>query len=213
METRLLEQVVAIVGDVETESAAKGESKAVGQLDLLRALGHEIRLHILGILSYRDLSPAELARERGEPVSKVAYHFRLLEELGCAEVARTRQVRGSVEHFYRRAGFVVFDDEAWSKLPDEVQEVISASIARDLFGRMSTAMRAGTFNARSDRHLSWTPLRLDEAGWKEMMAALASVFDSMVEIQNRASGRLAESGEEGLLATIALAGFESPAED
>jgi len=83
----------------------------LAQLQLLRALNHEVRLQILGILGQRELSPAELARERGEPVSNVAYHFRMLEELGCAKVVRTRQVRGSVEHFYRGSGVVHY---SWS---------------------------------------------------------------------------------------------------
>jgi hypothetical protein len=187
---------------------------ALGHVDLLRALAHEIRLHILGILSYRDLSPAELARERGEPVSKVAYHFRLLEELGCAEVVRTRQVRGSVEHFYRRTGFVVYDDDSWAQLPGEVQDVVTGTTINDLIGRMVQALRAGTFNARENRHFTWTPVKLDEEGWEEMTELLAATFAAISEIETRAGARLDSNGHgnQALTATVALAGFESPSE-
>jgi DNA-binding transcriptional ArsR family regulator len=198
-----------------TESAvdaAQSQVSVVAQLDLLKALAHETRLQILGILSYRDLSPAELARQRAEPVSKVAYHFRLLEELGCAEVVRTRQVRGSVEHFYRRTGFVVYDDDDWSRLPAEVQDVITASIVKDLFGRITRAMRAGTFNERTDHHLTWTPVRLDEPGWEEMTGLLMRTFDAIAAIEDRAAARLENGGGASMLATVALAGFESPAD-
>lgn len=92
------------MGDRGDAGVGEAPSEAVGQIELLRTLAHEIRLHILGVLSYREVSPAELARERGEPVTKVAYHFRLLQQLGCVEVVRTRQVRGSVEHYYRLKG-------------------------------------------------------------------------------------------------------------
>jgi DNA-binding transcriptional ArsR family regulator len=184
----------------------------VGQLELLRALGHEIRIHILSILAHRDLSPAELARERGEPVSKVAYHFRMLDELGCAEVVRTRQVRGSVEHFYRRTGFSVYDDEAWSRVPAEVQDVVTGTAVETLLGRIAQAMRAGTFNARGDRHLTWTPVQLDEKGWREMVALLSATFDEVGEIEARAASRLDDNGRRALTATVAIAGFESPAE-
>lgn len=184
----------------------------MGQLELLRALGHEIRINILSVLAHRDLSPAELARERGEPVSKVAYHFRLLEELGCAEVARTRQVRGSVEHFYRRTDFLVYDDEAWSRVPSEVQDVFTGTTVDGLVGRIAQAMRAGTFNSRGDRHLSWTPVQLDEKGWRELVALLAATFDEVAAIETRAAARLDGNGDAALTATIALAGFESPAE-
>ena len=189
-----------------------GQSRAgvIGQLTLLKALAHETRLQILGILSYRDLSPAELARQRAEPVSKVAYHFRLLEELGCAEVGRTRQVRGSIEHFYRRTGFVVFDDESWSMLPSEVREVVTSTTMKDLFGRMARAMRAGTFNSREDRHFTWRAARLDETGWGEMVATLTGAFAEIEAIERRSAARLAAGSDPGMLATVALAGFESP---
>jgi DNA-binding transcriptional ArsR family regulator len=184
----------------------------VGHLALLKALAHEIRLHILGILSHRELSPAELARERGEPVSKVAYHFRLLEQLGCAEVVRTRQVRGSVEHFYRRTGFVVYDDAAWCRLPAEVQDVVTSSTIRDLFGLMAEALRAGTFNAREDRHLTWTPVRVDETGWDELTELLRTTFAALDGIEERAASRLGGGAGGEVLVTVALAGFESPKE-
>ena len=203
---------MTIVSETRAEIAAKPAAAAVGHLELLKALAHETRLQILGILNYRDLSPAELARERAEPVSRVAYHFRLLEELGCAEVAWTRQVRGSVEHFYRRTGIVVFDDDAWDRLPAEVQEVVTDTAMRGLFGQMARAVRAGTFNSHGDRHFSWRSLRLDETGWQEMTDALNTVFAEVEAIARRAEARLGESPGEDLLATVALAGFESPAE-
>lgn len=68
----------------------------------LKGLAHPIRLAILVALGQGDLSPSRFARSRGEPVSNVSYHFRLLADLGLIELARTRPVRGSVEHIYRR---------------------------------------------------------------------------------------------------------------
>lgn len=66
------------------------------------ALAHPIRLAALVALSRGDLSPSQFARSRGEPVSNVSYHFRLLAEVGLIELARTRPVGGSIEHIYRR---------------------------------------------------------------------------------------------------------------
>jgi hypothetical protein len=186
------------------------ERPVVGHVELLKALAHETRLQILGILSYRDLSPAELARQRAEPVSRVAYHFRLLEELGCAWVVRTRRVHGSVEHFYRRTGVVAFDDDAWARLPAEVRDVVTDMAIKELVGRMARAIRAGTFDSHTNRHFTWRAVRLDELGWEEMTAALNSTFEAVAEIERRAGERLAAEAAPGLLATVALAGFESP---
>lgn len=68
----------------------------------LKGLAHPIRLAALVALSRGDLSPSQFARSRGEPVSNVSYHFRLLAEVGLIELARTRPVGGSIEHIYRR---------------------------------------------------------------------------------------------------------------
>jgi DNA-binding transcriptional ArsR family regulator len=186
------------------------ESEA--HLRLLKALAHPVRMHLLGVLSHRDISPAEFARERGEPVSNVSYHFRALEKLNCIEVVRTRPVRGSTEHFYRRTETVVFDDDSWPRLPGEARQIVASSILRDLVGRMTKAIQAGTFTAREDVHITWKPVHLDERGWSEVTAILASAFEAIGEAEVRAVQRMAESGEEGLVATVALAGFESPRE-
>jgi DNA-binding transcriptional ArsR family regulator len=201
------------VGVVEEKGPANVTGPpGVGHIELLKALAHETRLQILGILSFRDLSPAELARQRAEPVSKVAYHFRLLEELGCARVVRTRRVRGSVEHFYRRTGVVIFEDDAWAALPEEVREVVTHTAVKELVGRMARAIRCGTFEAHPNRHFSWRAVELDDLGWEEMTAALNATFAKVSAIQERAAVRMEESSEAPLLATVAIAGFESPVE-
>jgi DNA-binding transcriptional ArsR family regulator len=69
----------------------------------LKGLAHPIRLAALIALGRGELSPSQFARSRGEPVSNVSYHFRLLAEIGLIELVRTRPVRGSLEHIYRRA--------------------------------------------------------------------------------------------------------------
>ncbi len=191
---------------------AKEKSAELTHVQLLKALANPIRLHLLGILSYRNISPAEFARQRREPVSNVAYHFRALEKLGCIEIVSTRPVRGSTEHFFRRTGTIVFDDESLIYMPDEVRQIVASSIIRDLVGRMTQALLAGTFTAREDVHFTWKPVKLDEQGWTEAVAVLATAFEEVGEIEVRAADRMAESGEEGLVATVALAGFESPKE-
>jgi hypothetical protein len=167
----------------------------------------------LGILSHRDqISPAEYARLRSEPVSNVAYHFRALEKLDCIELVDTRQVRGSTEHYYQRAGNVVFDDDTWLEMPDEARQIVATSIVRDLVGRVTQALQAGTFTARKDVHITWRPVDLDEDGWIEVASILNGTFDAIAEAEVNAEKRLAKTGEKGLVATVALLGFESPVE-
>lgn len=191
------------VGDMRIESD-------LDHVRLLKGLAHPIRLELLGILSYRDISPSEFARHRGEPVSNLTYHFNTLEELGCIELARTQPRRGSVEHIYRRIKRVIFTDRDWLVMPDEARQIVASSILRDLIGRMTQALQAGTFTAREDVHITWRPVTLDEQGWKEVTKILKEAFDAVSTAEVDAIERMRESEETGLEATVAMAGFESP---
>jgi DNA-binding transcriptional ArsR family regulator len=86
---------------------------------LLTALKHPLRRRILRSMPEGEpASPRELAAELEEPLSNVSYHVRVLAECGVLELVRTRQVRGSMQHFYRStlesewARFVVGLDDA-----------------------------------------------------------------------------------------------------
>lgn len=65
--------------------------------------GHPLRRSLLRryLQSERTLSPKELAELEGMSLSRVSYHVRVLFECDAIEAARTRQVGGAVEHFYR----------------------------------------------------------------------------------------------------------------
>lgn len=177
---------------------------------LLKGLAHPIRLELLGILSYRDISPAKFARHRNEKVSNIAYHFRLLEELGCIEIAEMRPRRGSIEHIYRRVKRVIFSDRDWLIMPDEARQIVASSILRDLIGRVAQALEAGTFTARDDAHITWRPVHLDEVGWLEVVKILAGTFEAITEAEAQAADRMSASGDKGFDTTVALLGFESP---
>ncbi len=197
------------------ESRGRGETSRAGRqggsdhFESFKALAHPVRLRLLGVLSDRTMTPAEFARECNEPIPNVAYHFRYLRDLGWIEVVGTNPAGGSLEHVYRRTAVPIFSDDDWMRLPDEVRRILASTTANELFSRIGQAIEAGSFTARN-AHISWTPLRIDEQGWTETMELLDSTFKQADEIAARATDRLAHSKEDGLVATVALAGFESP---
>jgi hypothetical protein len=69
---------------------------------------------------------------------------------------------------------------------------------------------AGTFDARGDRHLSWTPLVLTGEGRERLIAAVDAFFVSLFDEQEDAKLRMARSGERPITATVGLAAFDSP---
>jgi DNA-binding transcriptional ArsR family regulator len=184
-----------------------------GHIRLLKALAHPMRLEILHLLGYRDASPKDFALDHGLEISQVSSHFRKLAELGFIELVRTRPVRGSTEHIYRRIRRPVFSDSDWLVLPDEVLQIIASTTMGGLVDQMTLALQGGTFTARSDTHLSWWRMRLDEQGWREVIAFLKATFDAIEKARERSTERMRASGKAGFEATVALAGFESPLEE
>jgi DNA-binding transcriptional ArsR family regulator len=71
--------------------------------DLFVALAHPLRREVLRSLIREDsvLSPRELAASLSVPLSKLSYHVRVLAKCGAVRLVRTKQIRGSTQHFYR----------------------------------------------------------------------------------------------------------------
>jgi DNA-binding transcriptional ArsR family regulator len=177
---------------------------------LIKALAHPLREQLLAMLNERVASPNELAKELGEGLSQVSYHIKVLRDYDCIELVKTEPRRGAVEHFYRGIKRVYFHNQDWELLPKEVQSGISANVLQSIVDDAVEALNVGTFDAREDRHLSWTPLVVDEEGWRDLYLLLNETLERILDIQADSSGRLAEAGAEGIPVVTSLMGFEAP---
>lgn len=173
-----------------------------------------LRLKIVIELYMREMSPTQFFEAfGGGSVARVDRHFRKLAEHGWLRLVRREsggRRRGGTEHFYRATELAVFDLDAWSQLPYALRVAFSWTTFEQLADRVREALEAGTFDARSDRHLSWTPVLLDQLGWERVIAAVDALFESLSEEQADAKLRMVRSGEKPILATVALGAFESP---
>ena len=176
---------------------------------LLKALAHPGRAQALTVLNQRVASPSELAQEQGEAVGYVAYHVRVLHELGLIELVKTRQVRGATEHFYRGSVKPYLSDDFWARLPEDARNGISVAGLDVLNKAIKEAFEAGTFDGRTDRHLSNVTLDLDEAGWREANTLLNSCLEGLMRIGEESTAR---NGKPTVRATFGLMGFESPSQ-
>ena len=180
---------------------------------LAKALANSVRVEILAVLSHRQISPVGYFREYGGKLPSIAYHFKVLENYECIELAETVKRRGALEHIYRCSKKPLLGDADWKLLPLSVRGGISGAILRTLVERARHSIEQGTFDARDDRHFTWSPLTVDRKGWSEMTALLAKTLASLERIEGKAGNRMAKSDEEPITVTVALAGFESPAQD
>jgi DNA-binding transcriptional ArsR family regulator len=119
--------------------------------NLAKALSHQLRQRVLERLSVDgEASPSQLARYLGAPVANVAYHVRVLLELDCVELVRTRQVRGALEHFYRAIIQPWLDPEQWAQLPASLRR-------RRSLGRCATSCRTRPMLASRADSITPTP--------------------------------------------------------
>lgn len=193
--------------DMATNGMRERQQSGIDQR-LVKALSHPHRLHALKILNERTASPIQLAPIVGTTVGRIAYHVRELERLDCIELVETRPVRGATEHFYRATARAFFSAEEWAQLPATVRSSISGMMVTEMWDFIGDAMTAGTFDARDDRHLSWTPMVVDEEGWGELSGILDRALEEVLEVQAASAGRLAKDGGEGTRVGAAMTCFE-----
>jgi DNA-binding transcriptional ArsR family regulator len=178
-----------------TASKANQSSKRHSRLGppdarVIKAIGHPLRWKMLEALNEEDASPVQLARRFGEGVNLVAYHMRILVEVGAAELVRTEPRRGSTEHFYRATMRPFFGDREWARLPlDTRRAVLDAEVGKILRDVRASAARNGLDHPQA--HVSWSPLSLDKTGMSEVSDLLAGVLRELNEIQARVAGRQA----------------------
>jgi DNA-binding transcriptional ArsR family regulator len=176
---------------------------------LVKAMGHPVRNDALSILNERVASPNEISKELGESVGHVSYHIKVLKECDCIELVDTAPRRGAMEHYYRATARAFLTDEEWERLPDSIRPGMSASLLRTMMNDATEALKSGSLDRRKDRHMSWTPMIVDEQGWGDTTKALMDLLDRVFEIQAESADRLAKANAEGMPVTVAALGFEA----
>jgi hypothetical protein len=175
-----------------------------------KAFAHPLRVQILIILNERVASPNLLSQELDRSLNLVAYHVRVLEKYDCIELVDTKQRRGATEHFYRATRRQFLSDSEWARMPESLRPGLSGAMLKAVFDDVDEAVSGGTFDADADRHLSRTPMVVDHQGWEEVAGLLGETLDRVFSIQAKASERLAESGQEGMLSKVEILHFRSP---
>ncbi|HET7418106.1 MAG TPA: winged helix-turn-helix domain-containing protein [Solirubrobacterales bacterium] len=180
---------------------------------LVKALNHPVRVKALTILTDRTASPKEISELLEVPLSNVSYHVRVLEELGLIEIVEEESVRGSVAHFYRSVERPLIDNPDWEKLDPRVRSAVSGYAIETLLSDAAGSLAAGTFDRRGDRHLSRTPLLLDEQGWRKVASIQDKALGQILKEQAAATARLERKGEASIHAVAGLMCFEVPPEE
>jgi DNA-binding transcriptional ArsR family regulator len=188
-----------------TELAHKGDGRI--DQELVKALSHPIRVEILEALQGRVASPTELSQEIDESLGVISYHAKTLVKCGCLELVHTEPRRGAVEHFFGLAPRSSIGHQDWRRAPLAVRAGITAAALATFIETAAKALEDGTIDRRDETVLTWMPLTVDEAGWREIAGIMEKSARLVAEAHERSSKRL--GGAEGLSVVVGLAAFEA----
>lgn len=196
-------------------SADPSESDALFEMGpkLAKALSNHWRCKIIAEVGIKPLSPSQFVEEFGGSMTHISRCFRELARWGFLEVHEKRnggRRGGGVERIYRSTLRAYFDAPTWEALPLIVRSEISTYFMDTFFERVNEAIKAGTFDADLDRHLSWKPVRVDREAWREIGKSLDEVLAWLPELETESMERV-ESAEDLTATTIGLSSFRSPA--
>ncbi|HET7053794.1 MAG TPA: winged helix-turn-helix domain-containing protein [Solirubrobacterales bacterium] len=190
----------------------KGRSKSKRGVNqaLVKSLAHELRAEILAILNERMASPNELAKELGEGLSQVSYHVKVLKDYEVIRLVKTEPRRGAVEHYYRATSRAYLTDRDWHELPKSAREAMSADLFQMILDDVVASLEDEVFDEREDRHMSWTPMLVDEQGWLEINGLLDATLKEVLKAQAASVKRLTKSKESGINMSVSMLGYEVP---
>jgi len=174
------------------------------------AMSHPLRVRILYAMvsPERRCSATDIADETGVDVKRLSYHMRELAAMGFVEQVDERPVRGSLEKIYAPSKRVEAWTQEYSEFPPALKQILAANVLRHGVYALGAAIDEGTFDAREDSMLGQDTFWSDEQGAKETMAVLEETLKRLLEVEEGAKARLAETGEQGILISYLFAGYE-----
>jgi DNA-binding transcriptional ArsR family regulator len=210
-------QPVAVVLEAprrEAPSSGEGEPHQFGiPPKMAKALSNGWRCRILMELTARPMSPSQFVEEIGGSLSHISRCFRELAIWGLVEVIEEKKggrKGGGVERIYRNTRRALFDADSWETLPRLVRTDVSWSFLSSYRDRVVEAVEAGTFDAESDRHLSWTPLLVERADWNQICSDLDEILEWLPKLESESLERTAGKVDQLIPTIVGMTAFRSP---
>ncbi len=191
-----------------TADNCQQETKLDEQLALV--ISSETTIKVLVALVERAASPKEVADSLRLKVPTASHHVKKLERMGLIELVEEKEVRGAVQHIYRAVVRPIVSDEEWEKLGLEERQRYSIWIVQMILVDAARSFEAGLFDARTNNHLSRTPLVVDEQGVDEIAEIQNQALNDIIEVAASSADRMVGSSEVGIDFIAALMCFELP---
>jgi DNA-binding transcriptional ArsR family regulator len=172
------------------------------------AVGHRIRVQVLVILSEGVFSPDQIAQMIGEPTNKVSHHIKELLDAGSIEVARTEQVRNTLQHYYRAVEMPFYSDEDMAAMTPEQRQVTYGLVLQQVMAEAMAAFWAGKMVDDPRVWLGQRWFNVDKQGREEIADEQERSWERVREIEAESINRCATSGEDATSIVVAQLGFK-----
>jgi len=176
-------------------------------------MGDDASREIMSTLNREETSVTKFHREFGLGSRQVIRRrFQGLTATGWSTPGAMRTGgprRGAVEKFYRPTIPPFRDYVPYADPPKRLIRSDSWRTFEQLCEELIEAIASGAFDARTDRCLTWSLLRLDNQGWERVVADLDALLAFIEKEQADAGQRMKRSHEEAIPLTVALAAFEA----
>jgi predicted transcriptional regulator len=178
--------------------------------ELALVISHENTVKALVYLVEREGSPKEIGEAIGISTSTASHHVKKLRDLNLVELVEEREVGGAIQHIYRAVVRPIIATEVWDKLSITERQCYSIWILRMVLADASASFSAKLFDLHSERHLSRTPMVVDESGLGEVSSILDRALNELIQVEANSTARRAKTGDPGMHLITAMMCFELP---
>jgi DNA-binding MarR family transcriptional regulator len=192
------------------ESAKPRPALPLADPQLLAAMDHPYRVHIMGVLNQRVASQGEIAKELKVESNTLSYHFHKLEALGVIEFVREERTSGGqlIGRFYRATVRGWIESDEWKTIDPKDQPAVTAMILANCNADLQAAITAGTIHGE-DNVIARVPAAVDREGWREVSDLLNEATREIVHIAERSAARM-RPGDELIPIKVHILQMESP---
>lgn len=178
--------------------------------ELLAAMDHPYRVHIMGVLNQRVASQGEIAKELNIESNALSYHFRKLEGLGVIELVREERTSGGqlIGRFYRATVRGWIESDEWKNVDPKDQPAVTAMILANCNADLRAAITSGTIHG-DDNVIARVPAAVDGEGWREVTDLLNEATRGIVQASERSAARMSP-GDELIPIKVHILQMESP---
>lgn len=169
-------------------------------------------LAIVDELNRASMTPAQLHAALGGTSSQgFLRRCKRLTNLGWAVNINTQTggpLHGANVYSFRAAAPNVSEADIVDKIPVGAREGLSWKAFQQFIAMSMAAVDAGTFNHRFDRHLTMSPLLIDEIGWRQVTKALQRFEKTLAGVETLT--RRKSKSNPSFSAAFLLSTFQAP---